>query len=211
VKRLVSVLLIVVGVSLALAAAYKVTDPFAGARQSTAQQDLGRSWRQPAVSPPAAVGTPGCTPATRGVPVGRVFALIQIPAFGPNWKFTVIQGTGLPQLATGPGHIPGTAYPGQVGNTGIAAHDVTAGNPFLHLASLRPGDKVIITTQDCVTTYRVTRPSYRVLYTDVAVLKPAGNARTITLITCWPVYVLYFVPHRTIVSGTEISSVRRTA
>ena len=140
-----------------------------------------------------------------------MFALIQIPAFGPNWKFTIIEGTGLPQLATGPGHVPGTAYPGQVGNTGIAAHDVTAGNPFLHLASLRPGDKVIVTTQDCVTTYRVTRPSYRVLYTDVAVLKPTGNARTITLITCWPVYVLYFVPNRTIVSGTEISSVRRTA
>ena len=121
VKRLVSVVvLIVVGVSLVLAAAYKVTDPFAGARQSTAQQDLARSWRQPAVSPPAAVGTPGCTPSTRGVPLGRVFALIQIPAFGPNWKFTLIEGTGLPQLATGPGHIPGHGLPGTGGEHGYS-------------------------------------------------------------------------------------------
>ena len=66
--------------------------------------------------------------------------------------------------------------PGAEGNVGIAAHDVTAGNPFLHLADLKPGDTVTITTKTCVTTYRVTRPSYRVLYTDVAVLRPTERS-----------------------------------
>ena len=137
---------------------------------------------------------------------GRSSPPSRIPALGKDWKFTVIQGTDLPQLATGPGHVPGTALPGAEGNVGIAAHDVTAGNPFLHLASLKPGDTVTITTQHCVVTYTVTRLPYRVLYTDVGVLRPAGTKHTLTMITCWPVYVLYFVPHRTIVSAIETSS-----
>jgi sortase (surface protein transpeptidase) len=57
-----------------------------------------------------------------------------------------------------------------------------------------------------VVTYAVTRLPYRVLYTDVGVLRPTGTKHTLTIITCWPVYVLYFVPHRTNVSATEISS-----
>ncbi len=92
---------------------------------------------------------------------------------------------------------------------GIAAHDVTAGNPFLHLVDLRPGDKVVITTQDCVTTYGVNRNPYTVNYRDTAVLRPAGHERTITLVTCTPVGVLYFVPNRTIVQAAELSSVPR--
>ena len=46
------------------------------------------------------------------------------------------------------------------------------------------------------------------MYTDVAVLRPAGRKHTITLITCWPV-TLYFVPHRIVVPGVQVSSVPR--
>lgn len=188
---------------------YRAWDPLAGARQHAAQQRLYHSWGTlPAFRPAHRGGAAACQMTGRPG-TGQVFAIIQIPALGPSWKFTVIQGTGLPQLATGPGHVPGTALPGQPGNVGIAAHDVTAGNPFLHLAGLKPGDRVIITTRSCVVTYRVTRPSFRVRYTDVSVLNPT-KAHTITLITCWPVNVLYFVPHRTIVQGSEVSSIRRT-
>ena len=203
-------MLLVAALAVAGVGIYRAWDPLAGSRQHAAQEQLYKSWGSPPV-------LPGRTsPAVRGCQigsqprVGEVFAIIQIPAFGKGWKFTVIEGTALPQLATGPGHIRGTAMPGAEGNVGIAAHDVTAGNPFLHLADLKPGDTVTITTKTCVTTYRVTRPSYRVLYTDVAVLRPTGREHTLTLITCWPVGVLYFVPHRTIVDAIEISSVRRT-
>jgi sortase A len=150
-----------------------------------------------------------CVGPNQDIPVGQVFAFMQIPAFGPAWKFTIIQGTTLTQLATGPGHILGTALPGQAGDVGIGAHDVTAGNPFLHLSSLRTGDTVVITTKACVTTYRVYRQPYRVLYTDVGVLNPVGSKHTLTLVTCWPTDVLYFVSHRTIVQAEEISSVKR--
>jgi sortase A len=214
--RLIAGCLIVAGAGLLLYTGYKVWDPFAGARQRAAQTALTRSWGQlPALpAPPTATSRPVVAPAlcvgpNSDIPVGQVFAIIQIPAFGPAWKFTIIQGTTLTQLATGPGHILGTALPGQAGDVGIGAHDVTAGNPFLHLSSLRTGDTVVITTKACVTTYRVYRQPYRVLYTDVSVLNPIGSKHTLTLVTCWPTDVLTFVPHRTIVQAAEISSVRR--
>ena len=200
---LIALVCILAGVTVLAMSAVKVLDPFAGSRQHAAQEQLHKSWAgQPGHTPLLAQG---CQMATRPR-TGQVFATIQVPALGKDWKFTVIQGTDLPQLATGPGHVPGTALPGAEGNVGIAAHDVTAGNPFLHLASLKPGDTVTITTQHCVVTYTVTRLPYRVLYTDVGVLRPAGTKHTLTMITCWPVYVLYFVPHRTIVSAIETSS-----
>jgi sortase A len=232
--KLIAGCMIVTGAGLLLYTGYKVWDPFAGARQHAAQEALTRSWgARPALPGPAAAvsataaksattaGPAGmarptgtaqpattafCVVPKQDIPVGQVFAIIQIPAFGPAWKFTVIQGTTLTQLATGPGHILGTALPGQAGDAGIGAHDVTAGNPFLHLDSLRTGDTVVITTKECVTTYRVYRQPYRVLYTDVAVLDPVGSEHTLTLVTCWPTDVLSFVTHRTIVQAAEISS-----
>jgi sortase A len=214
--KLIAGAMIVAGAGLLLYTGYKVWDPFAGARQQVAQTALSRSWGEmPALSAPPVAAKAKPTAAARcvgphqDIPVGQVFAFIQIPAFGPAWKFTIIQGTTLTQLATGPGHILGTALPGQAGDVGIGGHDVTAGNPFLHLSSLRTGDTVVITTKQCVTTYRVYRQPYRVLYTDVGVLNPVGSKHTLTLVTCWPTDVLYFVPHRTIVQAEEISSVRR--
>jgi sortase A len=199
---LIALVCILAGLTVLVMSAVKVLDPFAGSRQHAAQEQLYKSWAgQRHVPLPAQ----GCQ-MTSQPRTGQVFAIIQIPALGKDWKFTVIEGTALPQLATGPGHVPGTALPGAEGNVGIAAHDVTAGNPFLHLASLKPGDTVTITTQHCVVTYTVTRLPYRVLYTDVGVLRPVGTEHTLTMITCWPVYVLYFVPHRTIVSAIETSS-----
>jgi len=199
---LIALACVLAGVMVIVISAVKVLDPFAGNRQQAAQQQLYQSW---AGQRPVPAAAQGCQ-LTAQPRTGQVFAIIQIPALGRDWKFTVIEGTGLPQLATGPGHVPATALPGAQGNVGIAAHDVTAGNPFLHLASLKPGDTVTITTRHCAVTYTVTQRPYRVLYTDVGVLRARGTEHTLTMITCWPVYVLYFVPHRTIVSAIETSS-----
>jgi len=64
------------------------------------------------------------------VATGQPFAFITLPAFGPLGRFTLIQGTALAQLDLSPGHVPGTQWPGQVGNFAVAGHRVTAGNPF---------------------------------------------------------------------------------
>jgi sortase A len=212
--KLIAGCMIAAGAGVLLYTGYRVWDPSAGARQRAAQTDLTRSWGgAPTLPAPArATAQPAsvaCVAAGKQIPVGQVFAIIQIPAFGPDWKFTIIQGTSLAQLATGPGHILGTALPGQAGDVGIGAHDVTAGNPFLHLDSLRTGDTIVITTKECVTTYRVYRQPFRVLYTDVSVLRPVGSTHTLTLVTCWPTGALSFVNYRTIVQAAEASSVSR--
>ena len=61
--------------------------------------------------------------------VGRPFAFMRIPKFGPHWRFAIVEGTSLTQLANGPGHVRGTQFPGEPGNFAVAAHDITAGQP----------------------------------------------------------------------------------
>jgi sortase A len=145
---------------------------------------------------------------------GQPFAFIRIPRFGPAWRFAIVQGTSLDQLALGPGHVPGTTLPGRLGNFAVAAHRVTAGNPFYHLPDLRPGDKILIDTSVITYVYQVSRTE-RVLPNDLAVLDPVPGhpARrpaqaVITLITCDPPWT---GTHRIIVFGTLIDEVPRGA
>jgi sortase A len=200
-----------------------ITDPFAGHRQDALQQQLHHSWRAfPAADRASGGGTPRSQPGAAGGPgqprlvTGQPFALIRVPAFGPTWKFAIVQGTALPQLALGPGHVPGTGLPGQRGNFVVAAHDITAGNPFRHLATLRKPDKVYVYTRTHRYEYAV--QSERVVrYTNVSVEAPVpghpgqapGRAR-ITLITCTPV-TLEFTPWRIVVTGKLVHSVPRPA
>ncbi len=125
------------GISLLLYSAYRIWDPGAAGRQHQLTTKLEISMRRP----------PGHHQAITGEPrlvTGQPFAFIRIPRFGPHWRFTIVEGTALTQLATGPGHVPGTQLPGQHGNFAVAAHDITAGNPFLHLRDMRSGDRVML-------------------------------------------------------------------
>jgi sortase A len=206
-------------------AAFKITDPFASQREEALQQQLHHSWQAFPAAGPAAVGTAGRPgPGTAGTPAsgrpglatGKPFALMRVPAFGPGWKFAIVEGTGLPQLALGPGHVPGTGLPGQRGNFVVAAHDITAGNPFRHLAALRKPAKVYIQTRTHTYMYEV-RSERVVRYTNVGVEYPvpghprqAPDRARITLITCTPV-TLAFTPWRVVVTGELVQSTARPA
>src|SRR5260370_3971782 len=131
------VLLIVAGLALGGLVAWTVADPLAGHRQHALQQELKRTWA--AQKPVPAVSSEACTDPPQRLRPSQPFPLMTIPAFGPRWKFAARQGTTLTQLALGPGHITGTAMPGGA-NFGVAAHDITAGNPFLHLWNLKPAN-----------------------------------------------------------------------
>jgi sortase A len=166
---------------------------------------LNRQWRQPVVQ--AHSRRPLRDPIH---PVlGKPFAFIEIPRLGMHWRFAVVEGTGLPQLALGPGHVPGTALPGRVGNFAIAAHRVTAGNPFYDLPRLTPGDRVLIVTRVNKYEYVVTGKR-EVLPADTSVLDPVPGhpharprQRMITLITCDPPWT---GTHRIIVFGRLASA-----
>ncbi len=206
---LLAAALIASGLVIAGIAAFKVVDPQAPAREQALQQQLTTGWpTAPAPAPPAS-----SLPVVQ-VRTGQPFALLRIPALGRNWKFAVVEGASLAQLSTGPGHVTGTQLPGQIGNFAVAGHDITAGNPFLHLKSLTAGDAVYVTTRYATYTYRVTGEKV-VRYTQVSVLAPVpGSPGTsaasahITLITCTPV-TLAFTPWRVIVTGVLVSTQAR--
>jgi sortase A len=146
------------------------------------EQDLRQRWA-PASRPPAAE-----TPAPTGP-----FALIRIPRFGEEWEKPVLEGVTDDDLAKGIGHFPDTQLPGRPGNFAVAAHRVTHGSAFRWLLKLRPGDEVIVETQDAVYTYVMdTSPRDLTLKpSDSWVLQPVpghGNTKAtksiITLTTC---------------------------
>jgi sortase A len=177
----------------------------ADSAQRQLSNELNQEWRQAPLRGDAA----GASPEQFDVATGQPFAFITIPAFGPHWRFTLIQGTALAQLDLSPGHVPGTQWPGQVGNFAVAGHRVTAGNPFWSLPSLHAGDLVDIQTRLNDYTYRVAAEQ-RVLPTDLGVLDPVPGhpgqrptQRLITLITCDPAWT---GTHRIIVTGVLVSA-----
>jgi sortase A len=172
-------------------------------RQFTSE--LNQEWRQA----PAGGDAIQAIPEQFNVATGEPFAFMQIPAFGKDWRFTVIQGAALAQLDLSPGHVAGTQWPGQLGNFAVAGHRVTAGNPFWSLPSLKDGDLVDIQTRLNNYTYQVIGKQW-VLPTDLGVLDPVPGQpnqhptrRLITLITCDPAWT---GTHRVIVTGVLIAA-----
>ena len=74
---------------------------------------------------------------------GQAVGKIAIPAIGSNWWY--VDGVDLAYLRKGPGHFPGTAWPGQKGNAALAGHRTTYGAPFHRINELEPGDEIVIT------------------------------------------------------------------
>ena len=132
--------------------------------------DTPRSQATPALLPP---------PAPRpGKPVGT----IAIPRIGIEKLF--VEGVSVGDLKKGPGHHPGTAFPGHAGNAVIAGHRTTYGAPFFRLDELRPGDPVIVTSPRGNYRYEVME-SKVVQPSDVWILDPTVDDR-LTLYTCTP-------------------------
>jgi len=92
----------------------------------------------------------GRTPAE-----GSAVAVLEIPAI--HLHQVVVEGTSAADLMNGPGHMPGTAIPGTIGNAVIAGRRVTFGAPFGSLAHLRRGDRIKTVDGVGASTYRATR------------------------------------------------------
>jgi len=93
--------------------------------------------------------------AGRTPPEGSAVAVLEIPAI--RLHQVVVEGTSAADLMNGPGHMPGTAIPGTVGNSVIAARRVTFGAPFGPLTQLRRGDRIRVVDGVGSSTYKVTR------------------------------------------------------
>jgi sortase A len=124
-------------------------------------------------------------PTTRDPAVGTPIGLMTIPRIGMDGA-AIVEGTDENQLQQGPGHYPGTALPGQAGNSAIAGHRTTYGAPFYDLNELQPGDPIKIQTAQGTFNYEVSS-SHVVLPSNVTVLD-ASTAPELTLTTCTPRY-----------------------
>jgi sortase A len=108
---------------------------------------------------------------------------ITIPKLGLDVTF--YDGVLLTTLNNGPGHWPGTAMPGQVGNVVIAGHRVTHSRPFRHLDDLVVGDPVIFTLADGSSfTYEVV--GSEIVTPDSTWIVNQTRAYTATLFACHP-------------------------
>jgi sortase A len=172
-----------------------VTDDTAAASTATT---AGPPSTSPSPSPsPSSVPTtsvpPETTPATTAAPVtvpdfesGDVMARLEIPSVGIDSY--VVSGVRPSDLKKGPGHYPTTPHPGQLGNSAIAGHRTTYGQPFFRLGEVETGDEIIVTTVQGRFVYRVTGseivPPSR---SDVIATTDPTVAR-LTLTTCHPKY-----------------------
>ena len=107
-------------------------------------------------------------------------ARLRAPAAGQD--FIVLAGASGRTLAFGPGHLDGTARPGQPGNCVLSAHRDTQ---FAFLRKLERGDRLEIETPEG------RRHVYRVFDRRVAHKRQTGILEdtpepTLTLVTCYP-------------------------
>jgi len=204
-------LLITAGILVALFLAYQlwVTDLFAARTQDHLHHQLVEQWNRPPPAPrPPAAGH--ARPAVPPVPLGDGVAILRVPRFGPDYAPVVVQGVSVADLRRGPGHIPGTAMPGQLGNFVVSGHRTTYGKPFNRLDELKVGDPLVVEVRDRYYTYRVTATEV-VLPNRVDVIDPvpkhpgvAPTRQLITLTTCHP---KFSASHRLIVYG-ELADTR---
>lgn len=115
----------------------------------------------------------------------------------------VRQGAGEDTLRFSLGHIPGTAFPGQSGNVGIAGHRDTL---FRGLRNIGKNDLIEVETLRGKYLYQVESTEI-VKPTDVSVLK-AANYPQLTLVTCFPFYYVGSAPDRFIVKARQVRQPR---
>ncbi|WP_054520701.1 sortase [Thermanaerothrix daxensis] len=110
---------------------------------------------------------------------------IQIPAI--NVDAPVVQGDGWEQLKKGVGQRLGTPNPGQRGNIVLSAHNDIFGEIFRDLDKLKPGDQVILYSNQRAYVY-IVQQTQIVEPTRVEVMAPSQEP-IVTLISCYPYMV----------------------
>jgi sortase A len=201
-------LLFTLGLVLLLFCAYELwfTGRYTAAEQQQLESDLDRAW-----AAPPAPGAPRPTAAGPS-PLGSASARIYAPRLGRSWRYVVVEGVWTEDLKKGPGHYPGTAAPGEVGNLVISGHRTTYGAPFNRIDELRVGDAVVLETRTAWVTYRVSGQravapnAVEVTYPVPGRRGERPTERLLTLTTCTP---KYSARQRLVVSGVEESSVAK--
>jgi sortase A len=162
--------------------------------------------REPASSRPAASAASTASRPRRAERPGNAVGRIEIPRL--RVSAIIKAGADARTLELAVGHIPGTAFPGELGNVGLAGHRDTF---FRRLRDVRADDEIRITTAEGSFSYRVERTNV-VEPRDVWVLDPTGYP-ALTLVTCYPFSYVGSAPQRFVVRAQLVpqpSAGRRT-
>jgi sortase A len=161
------------------------------------ERQVTQEWQREVGGPPAAhspppasggagVGTP--PPATPGVtrsvtpanPAAAAVFALWVPKL--DYYAAVRQGVSTGVLAGGPGHYPTTAWPGQPGTVGVAAHNTF----WIAFDRIKAGDEVVLQTRTQRFDYRVT--ATRIVSPNDRTLFLPTTRHVLTLTTCWPLW-----------------------
>jgi sortase A len=189
-----------IGAGLALAGGVLVT--FAGVRYAigAVRADEARSaWeaqqaRAAVDRARSLVADRGSAPSVAGAPVAR----IMIPRI--DLDAIVLEGVSDDELNAGPGHFPGSALPGDLGNAVISAH---RDRHFSHFDELSVGDTVVTEARGLRNVWVIV--SRRVIDKDSRALFRTSDA-TLTLTTCWPIRYFGPAPDRLIVTAKPVAT-----
>jgi sortase A len=135
--------------------------------------------RPPSTTVPAPAPLPAFSP-------GDAIARIEIPSIGLD--AVVVAGVDPDELKTGPGHYDGTPLPGQLGNSAIAGHRTTYGQPFYRLDEVAVGDEIVLTTVQGRFVYRATGSEVVEPGASHVVATTDPDVARLTLTTCTPRY-----------------------
>jgi sortase A len=127
--------------------------------------------------------------AREGQPIGR----IQLPTL--HRKYVVVQGTSEGTLRKGPGHYPGTEFPGQGKTVAIAGHRTTYLAPFRTINSLKRGNPIVLKMPYGTFTYSVEKT--QIVTPDALwITHDVKGEERLVLSACHP---LYSASHRIVV------------
>jgi sortase A len=127
------------------------------------------------------------------------FGMMVIPKI--NLVHPIFEGIEESAIHWGPGHWPGSAFPGKVGNTVFAGHRVTHTRPFLDIDLLAPGDQIVIHVATGTYVYEVT--DHQIVGPSDVWIANATPTATVTIFGCHP---KHSAKQRYVVRGKLISS-----
>ena len=156
-----------------------------GLEQRRAQDRLRDDFTELITARPTASTTDTPSPEPIDVPrrPNSALALLEIPT--ASVADIVVDSATVSALRHGPGHIRGTALPGESGNSAIAGHRTTYGAPFAQLDKVAIGDEIRVTTLRGRFTYTVSDVMI-VGPNRTDLLRPKENRTLLTLVTCHP-------------------------
>ncbi|WP_420705512.1 class E sortase [Streptomyces sp. NRRL F-5126] len=158
-------------------------------------------------------------PAAGAFEPGQGFAIIHIPKL--DVVAPIAQGVSKAKVLDhgmvghySEGSLKSAMPEDKTGNFALAGHRNTHGEPFRYINKLKPGDEVVVETQDEYYTYRMTRTLPQTSPANVSVISPIPQGsgftkpgRYITLTTCTPEFTSTY---RLIVWGKMVSEQPRS-